>query len=438
MALLPVDEALARCSRAFDAARGRDRGARRGRGRVLGRGRRGAADPAALRCFGHGRLCGPRRRRGGRAARAEGDRHVAAGARLRGPRRARRGGAHLHRRAGAGRRRRHPHPGERRERRRRRVAVERRRARPPHPPARARFRRGRRSLLAAGRALGPRAADARRGHEPCRSAGPPASRASRSSPPATSSCRPARTRGPTRSSPPTASALPRWSRPIGGEPIDLGIAPDEPREHRRRSARAGRAADILVTIGGASVGEHDLVQAALNRSGMALDFWKIAMRPGKPLMFGRLGEQRVLGLPGNPVSALVCAHAVPGAAHARACSACRAGAAEPEAVLGAAMRPTAARRITCGPRSRVARGRQRVVTPLPSQDSSMLAALVARRLPDRRAPHRAGPAEGAASGSCPRSRLGVGNPNRARSVLAPPHLVEFTACRTQTEQVECS
>ena len=59
-------------------------------------------------------------------------------------------------------------------------------------------------------------------------------------------------------------------------------------------------------VGGASVGEHDLVQGALTALGMALDFWKIAMRPGKPLMVGRLGGMRVLGLPGNPVSALVC------------------------------------------------------------------------------------------------------------------------------------
>jgi molybdopterin molybdotransferase len=63
---------------------------------------------------------------------------------------------------------------------------------------------------------------------------------------------------------------------------------------------------VLVTIGGASVGDHDLVGPVLEARGMALSFWKIAMRPGKPLMFGRLGASRVLGLPGNPVSSLVC------------------------------------------------------------------------------------------------------------------------------------
>jgi molybdopterin molybdotransferase len=64
---------------------------------------------------------------------------------------------------------------------------------------------------------------------------------------------------------------------------------------------------MLVTTGGASVGDHDLVQPALETLGLKLDFWKIAMRPGKPLMFGALADLPVLGLPGNPVSAFVCA-----------------------------------------------------------------------------------------------------------------------------------
>ncbi len=92
----------------------------------------------------------------------------------------------------------------------------------------------------------------------------------------------------------------------GGEARLLGIARDTRAE---LSAKLGEAktADILVTIGGASVGDHDLVGAALGAEGLELSFWKIAMRPGKPLLFGRLGHQRVLGLPGNPVSALICA-----------------------------------------------------------------------------------------------------------------------------------
>jgi len=72
-------------------------------------------------------------------------------------------------------------------------------------------------------------------------------------------------------------------------------------------AAGARGADILVTTGGASVGDHDLVQSVLGEIGLELDFWKIAMRPGKPLIFGSIGDTRVLGLPGNPVSALVCA-----------------------------------------------------------------------------------------------------------------------------------
>lgn len=91
----------------------------------------------------------------------------------------------------------------------------------------------------------------------------------------------------------------------GAEPIDLGIALDN--EDSLRSLAAGaKGADMLVTIGGASVGDHDLVRSVLGNVGLNVDFWRIAMRPGKPLMFGHLGETAMLGLPGNPVSALVC------------------------------------------------------------------------------------------------------------------------------------
>ncbi|MBD8875897.1 gephyrin-like molybdotransferase Glp [Roseibium polysiphoniae] len=94
----------------------------------------------------------------------------------------------------------------------------------------------------------------------------------------------------------------------GGTALDLGISPDEPvamAGHVRRAIEA--KADILVTLGGASVGDHDLVQDVLGAQGMNLAFWRIAMRPGKPLMAGHLGPMKVLGLPGNPVSSLVCA-----------------------------------------------------------------------------------------------------------------------------------
>ena len=92
----------------------------------------------------------------------------------------------------------------------------------------------------------------------------------------------------------------------GATPRLLDIARDTP-ESLDACIKDGADADILVTIGGASVGDHDLVNAALSARGMELDFWKIAMRPGKPLMFGRLSEQYVLGLPGNPVSSYICA-----------------------------------------------------------------------------------------------------------------------------------
>lgn len=91
----------------------------------------------------------------------------------------------------------------------------------------------------------------------------------------------------------------------GGEPRLLGIARDT-RAALEEKIAAAADADVLVTTGGASVGDHDLVGPVLKSRGMALDFWKIAMRPGKPMLFGKLGAQRVLGLPGNPVSALIC------------------------------------------------------------------------------------------------------------------------------------
>ena len=92
----------------------------------------------------------------------------------------------------------------------------------------------------------------------------------------------------------------------GGTPVNLGIAPDSVEGLKSMTAEA-RGADLIVTTGGVSVGEHDLVRRALSQQGLAVDFWRIAMRPGKPLMFGRVGETPVLGLPGNPVSTIVCA-----------------------------------------------------------------------------------------------------------------------------------
>ena len=92
----------------------------------------------------------------------------------------------------------------------------------------------------------------------------------------------------------------------GGVPISAGNAPDDPAALRRLAA-ATTGVDLLVTTGGVSVGEHDLVREALAVDGFELDFWQIAMRPGKPLMVGRYRGTPLIGLPGNPVSTVVCA-----------------------------------------------------------------------------------------------------------------------------------
>jgi molybdopterin molybdotransferase len=95
-------------------------------------------------------------------------------------------------------------------------------------------------------------------------------------------------------------------RSWGGEPTLFDIARDDAKLIEDRIA-AGAQHDLLITLGGASVGDHDLVQAALKAQGFAMDFWRIAMRPGKPLMFAARDRARVLGMPGNPVSTMVCA-----------------------------------------------------------------------------------------------------------------------------------
>ncbi len=103
-------------------------------------------------------------------------------------------------------------------------------------------------------------------------------------------------------------SLAALARTEGAEAIDFGIVPDrlDATVTAVRRARA-EGVDVLVTSGGASVGDYDFVQQAFAAEGMALSFWKVALRPGRPLMHGRLGGMHVLGLPGNPVSAYVCA-----------------------------------------------------------------------------------------------------------------------------------
>jgi molybdopterin molybdotransferase len=103
-------------------------------------------------------------------------------------------------------------------------------------------------------------------------------------------------------------ALRALARAEGADTIDLGVAADTLAATTQGIRRAREAnADILITTGGASVGDHDLVKPALEAEGVTMAFWRIAMRPGKPMMHGRLGAMRVIGLPGNPVSSYVCA-----------------------------------------------------------------------------------------------------------------------------------
>lgn len=103
-------------------------------------------------------------------------------------------------------------------------------------------------------------------------------------------------------------ALSALVRAAGAEVIDLGVARDTLDDIGARIRKAREAkVDILLTSGGASVGDHDLVQKALKAEGLDLSFWRVALRPGRPMMHGRLGAMHVLGVPGNPVSSYVCA-----------------------------------------------------------------------------------------------------------------------------------
>lgn len=101
-------------------------------------------------------------------------------------------------------------------------------------------------------------------------------------------------------------ALEAMARQFGAEVVNLGIVKDSLKA-TIAAVRKGLGADVLLTTGGASVGDHDYVQAAFKACGVKIDFWKIALRPGKPFMYGRKGRTHVMGLPGNPVSALVTA-----------------------------------------------------------------------------------------------------------------------------------
>jgi len=164
-------------------------------------------------------------------------------------------------------------------------------------------------------------------------------------------------------------ALAALVKRFGGEAIDLGIIPDRLKAIERAIERASDA-DILVTTGGASVGDHDYVQAALKNVGVRIAFWKIAMRPGKPFMYGRWKGQRVMGLPGNPVSALVCARLFLKPLIDRMLG-LPAGDDLAAARLGVAMKANDSRQDYVRARVDVAADGSRTVTPFDRQDSSM-------------------------------------------------------------------
>lgn len=171
----------------------------------------------------------------------------------------------------------------------------------------------------------------------------------------------------------------------GGIACDLGIAADDSIS-LQTLAKAAVDMDMLVTIGGASAGDYDLVKSALGDSGLALDFWKVAMKPGKPLIFGRIGATPMLGLPGNPVSALVTALLFLGPAIDRLQGAAPRLPARMTATLTKDLESNGPRqeymranldRVDCSPH----------VTPHSLQDSSMLAAFARSDVLLVRPPH---------------------------------------------------
>ena len=173
-------------------------------------------------------------------------------------------------------------------------------------------------------------------------------------------------------------ALAALVRGEGGEALELGIAPDRLDAIRAAIRRAREAgADILLTTGGASVGEHDLVQQALTAEGMDLSFWRVALRPGRPMMHGRLGAMQVLGVPGNPVSSYVCSFLFLVPLMRRLAGRSDVAHATQPAVLGRDMPENDERADYL--RATLAPGPDGVpvATPLANQDSSLMAPLAA-------------------------------------------------------------
>ena len=166
--------------------------------------------------------------------------------------------------------------------------------------------------------------------------------------------------------------LAAFIRHHGGEDISLGVVRDDMDALRAAIAQAGPL-DLLVTSGGVSVGDHDLMGKLMGTADLA--FHKIAMRPGKPLLFGRVGQLPILGLPGNPVSAMICAILFLGPAMARLTGLSGEAPRTVQAVLGVPMPANDGREdyiraaLASDPAGAL------VATPFPKQDSGMISAL---------------------------------------------------------------
>lgn len=186
------------------------------------------------------------------------------------------------------------------------------------------------------------------------------------------------------------------ARREGCEVLDLGIVPDRLDETTQavRHAR-DRGADILVTSGGASVGDYDLVHKALASEGLALSFWRVAMRPGRPMLHGRLRQMHVLGLPGNPVSAYVCSFLFLVALIRRLSGQTNVDPAFETAILGRDLPENDERADYLRAGLTAGADGTPIATPAPVQDSSMLTPLAAAECLLIREPH----APAAAAGS---------------------------------------
>src|SRR5713101_5959321 len=183
-----------------------------------------------------------------------------------------------------------------------------------------------------------------------------------------------------------ALALAAFVTACGGVPVLVGNAPDDP-DALRRFAAAARGVDLLVSTGGVSVGEHDLVRGVLSEDGLDIDFWEIAMRPGKPLMVGRYRGTPMIGLPGNPVSTLVCSLLFLKPAIDRLSGLPEAAEAAATARLGVALKPNDRRQDYL--RARLLRAADGVLEAVPFevQDSSMMRPLAASDCLVMRPPH---------------------------------------------------